>query len=420
VEADGTNAWFERDDAWWCERLSLPEGTTRRNDTLDVWIDSGVSHEAVLRRREELAFPADVYLEATDQHRGWFQSSLMTGIALRKEAPYRTVITHGFVVDKDTRKKVSKSAQGSYVKPMDAAHFIGKYGADIVRLWASSVEFTHEVPFSEESFSVLTDAYRQFRNVLRILLANLHDFDAGSASLEGATVVDRWMLSRLQHVITTCREAYAGYDFRRVFQTLNQFCTVDLSSLYVDITKDRLYCDAAGCARRRATQTVMRSVFESLCRLLAPVLAFTADEAWGYLHKSGSVHLELFPEPDPGAVNPEVEERFSKWLSLRSVVAQSIETARQQKLIGNALEADVEVEIGDSTLLSSVEGLEEEVEEVLILSTLRCVSAASTQARVKPNTNRRCARCWRHKESVGVSKEHPDLCARCERVVAGK
>lgn len=420
VEADGTNAWFERDDAWWCERLSLPEGTTRRNDTLDVWIDSGVSHEAVLRRREELAFPADVYLEATDQHRGWFQSSLMTGIALRKEAPYRTVITHGFVVDKDTRKKVSKSAQGSYVKPMDAAHFIGKYGADIVRLWASSVEFTHEVPFSEESFSVLTDAYRQFRNVLRILLANLHDFDAGSASLEGATVVDRWMLSRLQHVITTCREAYAGYDFRRVFQTLNQFCTVDLSSLYVDITKDRLYCDAAGCARRRATQTVMRSVFESLCRLLAPVLAFTADEAWGYLHKSGSVHLELFPEPDPGAVNPEVEERFSKWLSLRSVVAQSIETARQQKLIGNALEADVEVEIGDSTLLSSVEGLEEEVEEVLILSTLRCVSAASTQARVKPNANRRCARCWRHKESVGVSKEHPDLCARCERVVAGK
>ena len=179
---EGTNVWFEKDDAWWAQTLGLPEGTTRRNDTLDVWMDSGVSHEAVLRKNPELHFPADVYLEATDQHRGWFQSSLMTSVAMNGEAPYKTCITHGFVVDKDTRKKVSKSAQGTYVKPMDAQHFVGKYGADIVRLWASSVEFTNEVPFSEESFAVLTNAYRSFRNILRILLANLFDFDASKAS----------------------------------------------------------------------------------------------------------------------------------------------------------------------------------------------------------------------------------------------
>jgi isoleucyl-tRNA synthetase len=417
VEQEGTNVWFERDDSWWCERLGLPPGTTRRNDTLDVWIDSGVSHEAVLRRRAELAFPADVYLEATDQHRGWFQSSLMTSVALRGVAPYRTVITHGFVVDKDTRKKVSKSAQGTYVKPMDAEHFVGKYGADIVRLWAASVEFTHEVPFSEESFSVLTDAYRQFRNVLRILLANLHDFTEEEASLEGATVLDRWVLSRLQGVVRVCREAYADYDFRRVFQTLNQFCTVDLSSLYVDITKDRMYCDAAASPRRRATQTVMLRVFDAMCRLLAPILAYTADEAWGYLRKSGSVHLELFPEPDAALVDEGLEKRFEHWLQVRSVVAQSIEVARQQKLIGNALEADVEVEISDPVLFESVQGGTEEVEEFLILSSVRCVSGAATHARVQRNGDKRCGRCWRHKPSVGRSAVHAELCERCERVV---
>jgi isoleucyl-tRNA synthetase len=419
VENEGTNAWFERGDDWWCERLRLPAGTTRRNDTLDVWIDSGVSHEAVLRRRSELSFPADVYVEATDQHRGWFQSSLMTGVALRSCAPFRAVITHGFVVDKDTRKKVSKSAQGSYVKPMEAEHFVGKYGADIVRLWASSVEYTHEVPFSEEAFSVLTDAYRQFRNVLRILLANLHDFSKSDASLNGATTVDLWMLSRMQEVTRVCREAYAAYDFRRVFQTLNQFCTVDLSSLYVDITKDRLYCDAVNAPRRRATQTVMLRVFEGVCRLLAPILAFTADEAWNYLHPEGSVHLEVFPEADLSAVNPVAEERFEKWLQLRSVVSQALEPARQHKIIGNALEATVEVEVSDEVLWSGIEGWEMEVEEALILSSVRFRRGNSTTAQVEKNGDSRCARCWRHKPSVGRSALHSDLCERCENVIVG-
>ncbi|RFC43555.1 MAG: isoleucyl-tRNA synthetase [Verrucomicrobia bacterium] len=419
VEKRGTNVWFEQDDAWWCSELGLPEGTMRRMDTLDVWIDSGVSHQAVLRRHPELRFPADVYIEATDQHRGWFQSSLLTSVALTGEAPYRTVVTHGFVVDKDTRKKVSKSAQGTYVKPMDAAHFVDKYGADVVRLWASSVEFTHEVPFSEESFSLLTDAYRQFRNVLRILLANLHDMPAEGASLAGATTVDRWLLSRLQTVIEQCREAYAAYDFRKVFQTLNQFCTVDLSALYVDMTKNRLYCDPANSSKRRATQAVMARAFDAVCRLLAPILAYTADEAWEHAGRKRSVHLALFPEPDAALRDEAAEKRFEQWLGLRAVIAQALEPARQQKLIGNAQEAEVELEISDEAVFAGTVAMGEELEEVLILSHLEIRQGPATHAKVRRNPNAKCSRCWRHKPAVGRSLVFPELCEPCQNVMAG-
>jgi isoleucyl-tRNA synthetase len=417
TESEGTNVWFEKDDAWWVAQLGLPAGSTRRLDTLDVWIDSGVSHAAVLRRNPELHFPADVYIEATDQHRGWFQSSLLTSVALNETAPYKTVITHGFVVDKDTRKKVSKSAQGTYVKPMDAAHFVNKYGADNVRLWAASVEFTHEVPFSEESFALLTDAYRQFRNVLRILLANLHDLPPGRHSLEGATTLDRWMLSRLQDVIATCREAYLAYDFRRVFQTLNQFCTVDLSALYVDMTKNRLYCEGADSPRRRATQAVMAKAFDAVCRLLAPILAYTADEAWEFAGHKTSVHVALFPEPDDSLRDKAAEERVAQWLELRSVLAQALEPARQQKLIGNAQEARVLLEISEDAVLANLAGREEELEEVLLLSHLEIRKGAKTVAHVSANADPRCARCWRHKPSVGRSALHSELCDRCESVL---
>jgi isoleucyl-tRNA synthetase len=418
-EAHGTNLWFEKDDAWWAAQLGLPVGTSRRNDTLDVWLDSGVSHEAVLKKHPELRWPADVYIEATDQHRGWFQSSLMTSVALNEQAPYSTVITHGFVVDKDTRKKVSKSEQGNYVKPMNAEHFVGKYGADIVRLWASSVEFTHEVPFSEESFKVLTEAYRQFRNVTRILLANLFDFDPATASLDGATSVDRWMLSRLQEVIETCRKAYAEYDFRRVFQTLNQFVTVDVSALYVDITKDRMYCDAASSPRRRATQFVMNEIFDSLCRLLAPILAYTADEAWEFRGRKNSVHLEEFPRAEQSLRNEALEQQVQEWLRLRAVIAQqAIEPARQQKVIGNALEAAVTLQVSDAALLGELKGKEAELEEFFILSDVAITSGDETKATLVRTDAPRCARCWRHRRSVGLSVAHPELCDRCASVVA--
>jgi isoleucyl-tRNA synthetase len=416
-EEHGTNLWFEKDDAWWVGALGLPAGATRRNDTLDVWIDSGVSHQAVVRKRLGVE-RADVYLEATDQHRGWFQSSLMTSVALRGDAPYKTCITHGFVVDKDTRKKVSKSAQGTYAKPMDAAHFVGKYGADIVRLWASSVEFTNEVPFSEESFALLADAYRQFRNVLRILLANSEGFEPRDGDAGGRTLIDRWMRSRLQEVVGTCREAYGVFDFRKVFQTLNQFCTVDLSAIYVDVTKDRLYCDGAGSARRRATQAVMREVFESVSALLAPILAFTTDEAWEYAGRAGSIHLELFPQVDASARDVEAEAEVERLMKLRGVIAQAVEPARQEKLIGNALEAAVTLRVADAGLRERMTAAQGEIEEFLILSELHIEEGDETAATLTRTNYARCERCWRHREYVGKSATHPDLCERCEGVVS--
>ncbi len=417
VGKDGTDLWFEKDDAWWAARMGLPEGTTRRGDTLDVWIDSGVSHEAVLRKHPELAWPADIYLEATDQHRGWFQSSLMTSAALSGAAPYRTVITHGFVVDKDG-KKISKS--GSYEKPMDAAHFVGRHGADMVRLWVSSVTYTDEVPFSEEIFTRLADTYRRSRNTVRILLGNLHDFDAATQSvpLSEMPLVDRWILARLNEVIRTCRAAYDAYEFNRVQQTINQFCTVDLSSLYVDITKDRMYCDAADSPRRRATQTAMHAVLEALIPLVAPVLAFTAEEAWENFKKADSVHLELFPEPDPARDDEAALEEVAALLQLRATVSTAIEAARQEKLIGNALEAAVSLDIGDAALLEKLRGRGEELSEFLILSDITLRTGAETRAHLGKTPARKCARCWRHRDTVGTDTKHPELCARCAGVVA--
>ena len=300
IETAGTNLWFEKDDAWWAEKLGLPQGVTRCHDTLDVWIDSGSSHVAVMDRHPELRTPADLYLEATDQHRGWFQSSLMISVAVRGTAPYKAVLTHGFVVDQDKKKKLSKSEAEKAGKPIDAAHFYEKYGADILRLWVSSVDWQNEVPFGEDLFQQTAEPYRRFRNVLRILLANLDDFDADrdAVSNQDLTLIDRWVLERLNSVIRECREAYADYEFRKVFNVLNQFCAVDLSALYVDIAKDRMYCDATDSVRRRATQTAMRRVFDALARLLAPILAYTADEAWEFAGNEGSVHLEKFPETD--------------------------------------------------------------------------------------------------------------------------
>ncbi|MEQ1862764.1 MAG: isoleucine--tRNA ligase, partial [Chthoniobacteraceae bacterium] len=407
-EKDGTNSWFERDDAWWSEALGLPVGTTRRNDTIDVWIDSGVSHHAVTKLHPELAATggvADVYLEATDQHRGWFQSSLMTSVALTGRAPYKTVITHGFVVDKDTRKKISKSAQGTYQKPMDAEFFVGKYGADIVRLWAGSVQFTDDVPFSEESFARTSEAYRGFRNVLRILLANLHDFT--TPSLAGATTVDRWILSKLQGVIAKCRAAYEAYDFRGVFETVNQFCTVELSALYVDITKDRMYCDRADSPRRRATQSVMHACFEAITKLLAPILAFTADEAWEFAGRAASVHAETFPQPDPVLRDEALEAKVEEWLKLRALIyQQAIEPARQAKTIAKSLEGAVTVEGFEAA------DAKDELEEFCIVSELIFTAGPGPRASVNRSTQPQCPRCWRH-----LPLTDRGTCGRCAEAV---
>ena len=419
VAERGSNVWFELDDVELAKQLGLPAGTTKRNDTIDVWIDSGVSHKAVCALHPELRDPADMYLEATDQHRGWFQSSLMTSIALNDRAPYKSCVTHGFVVDLDG-KKISKS--GTYDKPMDAGHFVGRHGADLVRLWASSIDYTADVPFSEEMFTRLGDTYRRIRNTLRILLGNLFDYMEGPApsgpGRDGArpsklTLIDRWILERLDRVIEDCRSAYQAFEFHKVYHTLNQFCAVDLSSLYIDITKDRMYCDTPDSPRRRATQEAMHEVFTVLCQLLAPLLAFTADEAWRYANAGKSVHLEEFPKTRDrdGGTSGQVAEL----LRLRGVIGQAIEKARQEKLIGNALEGEVILK-SDSDVTAKID--KEELEEFFILSDLRIEQAKESNATVKKTQYQKCARCWRHREYVGKSKTHPDLCDRCEKVVA--
>jgi isoleucyl-tRNA synthetase len=414
----GTNSWFEMDDAAWCALVGLPAGTTRRNDTLDVWMDSGLSHETVLRQRPELGFPADLYLEATDQHRGWFQSSLMTSVALNECAPYRAVLTHGFVMDVDTRKKISKSAAGGYQKPTDADHYVNKYGADLLRLWVSSVNFTDDVPFSEEIFTRLSDSYRRVRNTLRILLANLHDYDvANPPAPESLTFVDRWILARLQEVVSTCLDAYEKLEFHRVYHTINQFCAVDLSSLYVDITKDRLYCDTVTSSRRRATQFAMHSVLDALTRLLAPIIAFTAEEAWGYFQPGTSVHLQDFPKPDARWTNADAVGTMDQLLQIRSRISQAVEKPQKAGEIGSALEARVKLSVTASEA-ALLEPLKVELEEVFILSDLEVVSSDTASVEISKTPNARCERCWRHRPEVGSSANHPTLCARCEEALA--
>jgi isoleucyl-tRNA synthetase len=414
VAQRGSNIWFELDDAALAKEVGLPPGTTKGTDTIDVWIDSGVSHKAVCALHPELRDPADMYLEATDQHRGWFQSSLMTSIALNNRAPYKICVTHGFVVDLDG-KKISKS--GTYEKPTAADHFVGKYGADLLRLWASSIDYTTDVPFSEEIFTRLGDTYRRIRNTLRILLGNLYDFESGT---EGArkdlSLIDRWILERLEEVIGTCRSAYEKFEFHKVYHTLNQFCAVDLSSLYVDITKDRMYCDAPDSPRRRATQAAMREILEALCRLLAPVLVFTAEEAWRYsLAKGdGSIHLQDFPQTQD--LGRKAIDQVEELLRLRGIIGQAIEHARQEKVIGNTLEARVVLN-SDSDVTDKIP--KEELEEFFILSDLTIHQANEPSASVTKTPYKKCARCWRHRPTVGTSKAHPDLCDRCESVVAG-
>jgi isoleucyl-tRNA synthetase len=414
VAERGSNVWFELDDAALARELGLPEGTRHRNDTIDVWIDSGVSHYAVLATNPALRDPADMYLEATDQHRGWFQSSLMTSVALHNRAPYHTCVTHGFVVDVDG-KKISKSS--SYSKPMDAGHFVGKHGADLVRLWVSSINYTDDVPFSEEMFTRLGDTYRRIRNTLRILLGNLADFESGKqeSRKEDFTLVDRWILDRLRQVTHECRAAYAAYEFHKVYQTLNQFCAVDLSSLYVDITKDRMYCDAIDSPRRRATQRAMREIVEALTKLLAPILTFTAEEAWGYLGEGRSIHLQEFPEAKAESQDWDASNTVTHLLKLRGFIGQAVEQARQEKLIGNALEAAVVLRCDTASLRPFSR---EELEEFFILSDLTLEQAESTDASISRTPYQKCARCWRHRSAVGRSAAHPDLCDRCESVVS--
>ncbi|MCX6877581.1 MAG: isoleucine--tRNA ligase [Verrucomicrobia bacterium] len=418
VETEGTNFWFEHSDAELAARLGLPAGVRKCHDTLDVWIDSGCSHAAVLDANPQLHTPCDLYLEATDQHRGWFQSSLMLSVAYRGTAPYTTVMTHGFVVDKD-KKKLSKSAAEKAGKPIDAAHFYNQYGADIVRLWVSSVDWQNEVPFSEDLFKQVAEPYRRLRNTLRILLGNLDGFDptgAPASAGESHTLLDRWILERLHAVTVECRKAYEAYEFRKVFNALNQFCTTDLSAIYIDTTKDRMYCDAPASPRRRASQAAMFEIFTAIAKLLAPILVFTADEAWEHAaFTTGSVHEQDFPVPNPAFAPGAATHQAERLFELKYVIQTAIEARIQAKEFTRNNEADVSLTIpaGDAALLPLLND-REFATEFFIIAGLTATLGEGLAATARKTAHALCPRCRKHEPLLPSG-----LCVRCAEVCGG-
>ncbi|MBR4107592.1 MAG: isoleucine--tRNA ligase [Akkermansia sp.] len=411
VEENGTNIWFELSSEELCARLGLPAGLRKGKDTLDVWIDSGSSHVAVLETHPELCAPCDVYLEATDQHRGWFQSSLMLSCAWRGTAPYKKVLTHAFVVNQD-RSKLSKSAQGTYQKPTNAKYFYEKYGADIVRLWVSSVDWQNEVPFGEDLFKQITDPYRRLRNTLRILLANLKGYQGGRP--ETLAPLDAWILERTNALIREVRSAYENYEFRKVFMAINQFCTNDLSALYIDVTKDSLYCDAADSPHRLSKQFAISRVFDTLVKLLAPVLAYTCDEAWEHAGNSGSVHEQDFPVAEP-AFDAGLTATFARLQQIKSVIQVAIEAQIKAKRFNKNNEAAVLLTLPQEEDAAVVSLLEDAAfaKEFFIVADVKVQRGAELAATADKTPHCMCPRCRRYEPAV----DEEGLCARCAAVM---
>ncbi|MDB4410709.1 class I tRNA ligase family protein, partial [bacterium] len=412
VEKEGTNVWFEKSDAEWATLLDLPEGSTKCRDTLDVWIDSGSSHVAVLEAHPELNVPADLYLEATDQHRGWFQSSLMLSVGVRDKAPYKTVMTHGFVVDTETGKKTSKSDAKKKGKPTDAAHFYGKYGADILRLWVSSVDWQNEVPFSEKLFQQVGEPYRRLRNTFKILLGNMRD----EKVVEPASLplIDQWIMERLQVIIAEVREAYEKYDFRKVFTLVNQFAASDLSANYIDITKDRLYCDTAESEQRKASVWVMGQLFDALVKLLAPVLAYTAEEAWEHAGREGSIHEQDFPKVNPKYATTGAIETIDKLLEIKAVMQAAIEEKVQGKEFKKNNEALVTLTVPSGNPYLELLQDHQFATEFFIVSALNIEEGDCLSAVVEATSNPMCPRCRKYEPPVNVD----GLCQRCADAVS--
>ncbi len=411
VEEKGTNIWFELSDEELCAKLGLPAGLRKGKDTLDVWIDSGCSHVAVLENHPELQAPCDVYLEATDQHRGWFQSSLMLSCAWRGTAPYKQVLTHAFVVNQD-RSKLSKSAQGTYQKPTNAKYFYEKYGADIVRLWVSSVDWQNEVPFGEDLFKQITDPYRRLRNTLRILLANLKGYEGQKPAT--VSPLDAWILERSNSLIREVRAAYESFEFRKVFMAINQFCTNDLSALYIDITKDSLYCDAADSDRRISKQYAIARVFDVLVKLLAPILAYTCEEAWEHAGHTDSVHEQDFPTAD-AAFDAGLEKTFERLLQIKSTIYVAIQAQIQAKAFNKNNEAAVALTIPADEDPAVVALLEDAdfAKEFFIISSLEVTKGDSLTATAAKTEYAMCPRCRRYEPAVNAD----GLCARCAAVL---
>ena len=458
IEKHGSNVWFEKNaaDLW---SLLKPKGwkgaeaANKSNDTLDVWIDSGSSSRAVIARRKELAgkmpalpFQCDMYLEGSDQHRGWFQSSLLLSLAGNGAAPYRTVLTHGFMVDAD-REKISKSKQDAYEKPQTSEAYIKKWGADIVRLWVSSQDFRNDIIVSEERIGKVAETYRVIRNALRYQLSNLYDFDPAKHSVtdDKLTGLDRWILCEFSKLEQEVIKAYDDYEFHIAYQKVSQFVAVELSAIYHDVIKDRLYTDPANSHRRRSTQTVLHRLVIGLCQMLAPILSFTADEAWEFVpgKTANSVHEAIW-KPLYFQLADDESALWSNLFLLRELILPELEGARQTKTIGKSLDAKVqlrlpeiqrnqngeiivegfEVKARNGTFSISSYSVELLLKNKAVLQELVNVSAANlsfgekkVEVRVSKADGQKCERCWHWETDVGSNPEHPTICGRCVEAV---
>ncbi|UXA69831.1 isoleucine--tRNA ligase [Xanthomonas prunicola] len=418
VELGGVDVWYTLDAA---ELLGDEAADYDKiTDILDVWFDSGVTHEAVLVDRG-LPKPADLYLEGSDQHRGWFQSSLLSGVAMDKAAPYKQCLTHGFTVDEHGRK-MSKSL-GNGIEPQDIMKTLG---ADILRLWIASADYSNEMSLSQEILKRNADAYRRLRNTARFLLGNLHGFDPLQhlVALDDMVLLDRWIVHRAHELQEKIVAAYARYDFAEIVQALLNFCSVDLGSLYLDVTKDRLYTMAEDARGRRSAQSAMYHVAEAFVRWIAPVLSFTAEELWGYLPGKrvdnvlfATWYDGLAPLPADAALSSADVDRL---LALREQVAKVLEPMRANGAIGAALEAEITV-AADAQTAARWQPLAEEL-RFLFISGDVTVTAASTDdifVSAQPTRKAKCVRCWHHQASVGSDPRHPELCSRCVSNIEG-
>lgn len=431
VAEEGADAWFERPVA-----DLVPSGLAcpacgaadfrKEEDILDVWFESGVSHAAVLTGERRLDWPADMYLEGSDQHRGWFHSSLLVAVGTRGGAPYRSVLTHGYVVDGEG-KKMSKSA-GNVIAPQE---IIERYGAEILRLWVASENYRDDVRISEEILTRLTEAYRRIRNTCRFLLANLYDFEAARDEVPYTELpaMERYVLHRLQLLVERVGRAYARNEYHLFYHALHNWCVLDLSSFYLDVLKDRLYCDEAASPTRRAAQTVLSEVLSTMVRLMAPVLAYTAEEVWEHmapaLQTAESVHLAALPEVEPAYQDETLAATWDTLLAVRSEVTKCLEGARSDKAIGSSLEAKVIIG-ADGTLKKLLEAHRDQLPEIFIVSAvdlaapdsvpdaaMRSDEIAGLAVAWERAPGKKCERCWVFKEDVGSSTDHPTLCGRC-------
>jgi len=425
---DGIDRWFESD-----VKELMPEGAScakcggktfrKESDILDVWFDSGVSNRAVLENHPDLTWPSDMYLEGSDQHRGWFQSSLIPAVAVKGKPPYRSVVTHGYVVDGEG-KKMSKKL-GNVISLDD---MVNKLGADVVRLWVASENYRQDIRISDEILTRMQDAYRRLRNTFRYMLGNLSDFEeSDTVAFEELEEVDKWALHRMQLLRERVLKAYEDYEFHVIYHAVHNFCAVDLSSFYLDILKDRLYTFAAKSNERRAAQTALAGILTDLLKLMAPIMPYTCDEAWefvpAHLKEADCVHLTEFPPVRPEHVLDETAEAtWDELLKMRVVVSKVLEESRRQGVIGSSLEAALTLTPGNERAERLLKKYEAQLPWIFIVSkcTLAPVSDEAAEAeaglvvQVERASGKKCVRCWNYRESVGQSTEHPTICRRCE------